>query len=494
MLCLLISDSGAAQTTPPARTTKAETPRKHPIPSAAQQAAAAKKLAGVLDNIPSGPTQLEQQALAQKLYKLAGQNKADAAARYVLLDRAAEHGARSGDLGTMLVALSDLEAGYEKDWLTYRLEKLKQAGPTTVLHSHFRRLTHACFKMIDEANAANSYDRSLELLGELGKWAKQRNDKELAARVGERVAESQEWRRAYEGCSKARTVLKTKPDDPAAHLAVGRYLAFYQGNWKEGIPHLAKCADPALKKLGELEAARTAPQALKLTEGWAAYAQKQSAALRKHLHKRAGHWYLKAKKDLPAAKRMALEDRFAKLELILASLELNALKNWQIKKGKWQMTGDGKIRGSGDTTIQFRRNLPPDFYLQFRIKVVSGLRPRMHFQGTAMFVGNEGFKQELWTHEAVETRGTKRPYVNGEEMLIGIWFVGKSFEWYVDGELMARGRRKVVPRRIALAFRAGDDWSKGTTEYWDFKIAPKKPTEAPVPGKTPTTAATRKAR
>ena len=116
--------------------------------------------------------------------------------------------------------------------------------------------------------------------------------------------------------------------------------------------------------------------------------------------------------------------------------------------------------------------------MQFRMNVASGIRPRVYFDGTQMFIGGEGPTRHISFHHSKNYRGVTRKYVNGEEMLIGVTFLGKNFEWYANGERTGRGEWKVVPEYVTIGVCAGDNWSKGTVLYWDFKVLAKKPTKS----------------
>jgi hypothetical protein len=65
-----------------------------------------------------------------------------------------------------------------------------------------------------------------------------------------------------EKAAAAETVLKTRPNDPQANLTVGQYLCLYRGQWKAGLPRLAKGADAKLKTAATKELASAEPVAV----------------------------------------------------------------------------------------------------------------------------------------------------------------------------------------------------------------------------------------
>jgi hypothetical protein len=60
---------------------------------------------------------------------------------------------------------------------------------------------------------------------------------------------------AWEAMQTGLDKLKSSPDNPAAHLAVGRYLAFARGDFKKGCEHLAKGSDAAIAEAAKQQLA-----------------------------------------------------------------------------------------------------------------------------------------------------------------------------------------------------------------------------------------------
>ena len=164
--------------------------------------------------------------------------------------------------------------------------------------------------------------------------------------------------------------------------------------------------------------------------------------------------------------------------------QLNDFNEWSINQGKWQMA-NGRLRGEGETRIDFNPVLPADCVLRCRVNVVGGMRPRMYFGGTGLMFGNERYTKHFFPEGVKVTDGKDFPYENGEEHAIAFKFSGAGFEVEMDGKHAFTGTRTVASS-IHLFLRGGDDWSRGTTEFWDFKIEP-----APLqlangePGSTP---------
>ncbi|MCE9568384.1 MAG: hypothetical protein K8U57_40815, partial [Planctomycetes bacterium] len=91
--------------------------------------------------------------------------------------------------------------------------------------------------------------------------------------------------------------LKDKPDDPAANLAVGRFLCFFKGDWKTGLAHLAKGSDEKLVAAATAETAAskgTETEQFAAAELWYDLAPTAEASTKSAIRGRAHFWYSNA--------------------------------------------------------------------------------------------------------------------------------------------------------------------------------------------------------
>jgi hypothetical protein len=155
---------------------------------------------------------------------------------------------------------------------------------------------------------------------------------------------------------------------------------------------------------------------------------------------------------------------------------LNALENWTAGGDTWTEQGGG-IRGSGDSHLRFKAKIPKNIALEFSINVIEGMRPRIHFDNCDLFFGNEGYEKTLFVYGngATNVQGLSAPYRNGQTLRLRVEFSGDTFAFWVDGKLIAHGKRSVPADDLSLRLRAGDNWSRGTTHFSDFSAFPKFP-------------------
>jgi hypothetical protein len=108
----------------------------------------------------------------------------------------------------------------------------------------------------------------------------------------------------------------------------------------------------------------------------------------------------------------------------------------------------------------------PPFTLDFKIKVIDGMRPRVRIG--SLECGNEGYEKTLALYPPGRDEGLF-PYERGQSYSVSLVVTVKSVEFYVNGELISTGPG--LDREVdKLEFSGGDSWSKGTTEYRDIFI------------------------
>lgn len=145
---------------------------------------------------------------------------------------------------------------------------------------------------------------------------------------------------------------------------------------------------------------------------------------------------------------------------------------WQINSGRWSFK-DNRISGQGDSGLQFKHELPKNFTLEFKMNVVKGMRPRIHFHGLDFSVANEGFSKTIWVYGdgVTNVQGSRHKYENGQEMQFLIRFHGHNVLLEINGKPVMQGQRQKASG-CTFEIRAGDGWSPGTTEFYDFRITP----------------------
>jgi hypothetical protein len=459
--CLILPPAGQAGERPAAAPTMAATQ------------AAGEKLREVLQAAPAGAALQDHRQQARRLMDLqATYQPADPAGRYVLLQAAAEQATAGGDAELLGAAMKALAAGWEGDWLARRMALLKAAGTGVRWQGRLDDVIGPCVEAVAEARAAGRYQAGMEMCDALAAWGKPLEDTilvQLAARLRDELAATAEMHAGFE---KAQAILKSQPGDPAACTAAGRYLAFCTARWDDGMALLAKGGEAALKAQAERDAkaGMSSQHDLDTAAGWAELAGKHGEPIRGRCMRRAGECYDLAIRGLDDAARAQAVRGVLPLHMAILSDRLNRLSEWEVVLGQWTTTPSGRLLGTGESYLRFRHKLPGTVFVEFHVNVLDGMRPRVHFEETKMFIGNEGFRREFWPHEGQKVWGLWEPYANGRAKRIGVYLAGGKFEWYADGRCVGRGELSKSSEQITLAIRAGDGWCKGRALYWGFRV------------------------
>jgi serine/threonine protein kinase/Leucine-rich repeat (LRR) protein len=258
----------------------------------------------------------EKIALAEKLLTQASQATDDAAGRYAMLAEARRLAIDAGDTRSLEKAAAAVARDYEVEELELLVEGweelLKKVRPTTVN----KTVAEAALAKVDTAVE----DDDFELAGRLAKLAidaaRKAKDNALTKQTVDRekslAAEKQQW----ETIQKTAAMLVEKPDDPAANLAMGRYLCFAVGDWEQGLPMLAKGDDATLKELAAKGLANPTEGAVQsgLGDDWWNAAEAAKGKAKTDLQQGAAYWYSKAVANLTGLAKTRVEKRLKDLE------------------------------------------------------------------------------------------------------------------------------------------------------------------------------------
>lgn len=140
-------------------------------------------------------------------------------------------------------------------------------------------------------------------------------------------------------------------------------------------------------------------------------------------------------------------------------------KKWTIISGTWKFE-NGLLSGEGDSIIEYERTLNPPFTLNFEIKVVKGMRPRITLGPIGCF--NEGYEKTLALYPPGRDAGFF-PYEHNKAYKVSLAASRKEVVMSVDGNEIAKGPG-IKDALKKIRFSAGDGWSKGAVEYRDITV------------------------
>jgi hypothetical protein len=301
--CILTASAAAAFAGPEER---------KPVPGSEDQDRATKLIREVYAEDLKRTKPDDQRALARKLFEQSKETRDDPAARYVLLREAAAAAARAGDAETVARAIAELAAIYNVNavvakWMA--LEKVK-----AITRESASALVSALLELADDAIGASEYTIAVTATGAAFEHAGRTGDAALEASVRTRREEVLETKRAYDEVAAAWKQLESDRDEPVANLAVGTFLCLYKGSWEEGLPLLAKGADPAFAAAAadELKSPTESADMLRQGDAWWDLADAQKIKMRaKAMRARAALWYEKVLPEATGLTKAKLEKRLA---------------------------------------------------------------------------------------------------------------------------------------------------------------------------------------
>jgi hypothetical protein len=324
------------------------------VPAAKSVAEARKLIKDLFKKEYARPAAKDQAALAVKLLEQAEKSKGDPPARFALLEEARELAAKAGDAATAMKAADQTSSSFKvsrgKVWAEIASPLVGSAkSPRSSRDVAILLLSaagHACDE--NEWAAAVSLARHAEIA------ARKSKDFQLLKNTRVRARHISRLNAEADKILDDLALLKSKPDDPAANLAVGRFLCLYKIDWDAGVPLLAKGSNEKLKSaaLRDLKAlAGDATAQLAAADAWYDLAKSEVKDRRPAMQVRAHHWYLQALPMLTSLQKVKAENRIAELQPAVAAVggsrsmwaeirRLIAAKKFQ----KWRIVGGGFSR------------------------------------------------------------------------------------------------------------------------------------------------------
>jgi hypothetical protein len=290
--------------------------KKAAVPDEAAQKEAVALIRDVYkDEQKQATTPEKKSELAKKLIEKAGVTKDDPANQFVLLRIARDLAAQAGDCETALEAVSQLAQGFAVDAVEMKVGVLVEVASVVTTKDEQQPIVEAAQTVIGQAIAQDNYGAA-DRLGKLALAAARKSrDQGLVKHAQASIKSVKEAAAAFEVVQEAMKTLKERPADPDANLAVGKFLCFIKGDWKQGSPLLLLGSDATLKTLAEKEGeARDGAAQVKVGDGWWKLAAQEEGVLQTNLRRRALFWYTKALPGLTGLVKDKVEKRVAEVE------------------------------------------------------------------------------------------------------------------------------------------------------------------------------------
>jgi serine/threonine protein kinase len=272
--------------------------KKMPVPTQDDLDAAEKEIKEVHKAEYARRKLSDLQTLAQALLKEAPGSKDRPAVCYGLFREARDLAARSGDVELALRAADEMAHHFAVSVLQARLGVAEVAGRRDLPAPVRAKLLPVSLMLAETALEADEYELAERCLQVVGR-------DEAAATL----------RKAHEAIQEPLRTLASKPDDPEANTAVGKFHALVRGNWDRALDYLARGEDRQLKALAEADlACPSGAKADQLADDYVAAAAAHTGAARIHLQFRASYWYGQALNKVTGLDHTRVEKKALLLE------------------------------------------------------------------------------------------------------------------------------------------------------------------------------------
>lgn len=295
--------------------------QKTPPPEKADHARLLKGVQGLFKEQYAKRDPEGRRALAATLMKQAAESADDPALRYVYWTEAIAVATEVGDVPSVVAAVGKIADHYDVEAVRLRLEALSALRKKAKDPPQFAALAVEYLWMAEEALDRDDHDSALETAREASAAARKAKDDATADTAGALMRDLPLIKQLFRDAQAAQEALAKDPEDPAAHLTLGRHLCFTKGQIKDGLPHLARGSDEGLKKVAALELAnpKAAADRAAVGDAWSALAETAKDKPDKSLYQsRALEWYQRALRDLKGAEQLAIGARINELETALA--------------------------------------------------------------------------------------------------------------------------------------------------------------------------------
>lgn len=265
------------------------------------------------DEIAGARSSAEKTALAKKLIRLAGESKEKDAEQYGLYSEAQDLAAQAGDARTAFAALDQLSARFEIDAPAAAADLLTKTAAALRAKSDHKAFFERCDLAMDDAVAQERHDVARRLSDLQVAAARSLGDAAALKWASARAGEIRAAKTAFDKQKLALATLGQNPADPEANLVVGRYRCFVIGDWKNGLPLLARGADAPLKSIAgqEIVATDDAKAKAALADLWWDRAAKEQGLPQRRIGQRAAVLYNEALPALTGLDKVKVERRLA---------------------------------------------------------------------------------------------------------------------------------------------------------------------------------------
>jgi len=281
--------------------------RKDPVPAAAAQRESIREVDSVYKSeLAAARTSWEKASVAQKMLDAASNSGRDAAGRFALLAKAREISVEAGDPVVAIAAITQTADAYDIDGWALRVDTVARLMRTVREGQDYLLLE--IMATADEAVAAGRYSDAERLASQAVSYAQRSHDPAAQMRATALQKEMREISAAY--ATQKRALMDQTIPEAERNLISGRFLCLMKGDWKLGLPLLAKGSDQRLKALAAADLrAHDAETRAAAADRWWDFAERERDVARRRVRGRVAALYAEALPSLTDLERVRAESR-----------------------------------------------------------------------------------------------------------------------------------------------------------------------------------------
>ncbi len=285
---------------------------KIPVPDAGLVAQSESKLKQDYRDQLNG-TVAGKQKVAAELFDQSS-SESDPTMQLASLQLAAELSVEAGDFSRAMEICDAMASRFQMNITPVKASLLSQAATHVSTPRDKMDLGEICVAAGFQAITANDYASASKLAALAESLGQQSSNAHLAWQSKFLADETARCAAEFERVKQFATTLQDRPEDPAANLAMGKFICFFKNNWSVGLPMLARGDDAQLKPVvnQEINGAFTdAQQQIALGKLWQELSATAPDDEKNFYRERARYWFLKGIANSGEAERKILRQELA---------------------------------------------------------------------------------------------------------------------------------------------------------------------------------------
>lgn len=242
---------------------------------------------------------------------------------YAIFDKAIEVAKVSCHSETTLNLVDQFSEQFAVDELRLRLglfeywqSKIPDYFQGADRYEKFRALAILALPYAEQSESSYRWQMASDYFALLEKLARACNEKEETQNFRKRAGQCQVLAKKEIKINQLMIDLESNPAEPAAiHSEIGEFFCFDIGDWKTGLPYLAKSDDPTLSQIATLDLQHDATTASSTGDTWWEAAEdRKYRRWETRFKKRAGELYEEALPNLKGLEKLKIRERLDSLK------------------------------------------------------------------------------------------------------------------------------------------------------------------------------------